>query len=521
MASTLRSIGGSAIRRSLLSSTRPSSSSSLSLLISNSSRTTPSTPARFQRMTLSTQPYNQCLYTPLAEYDPEVQTIIEDETYRQFSGLELIASENLTSLAVMEANGSILTNKYSEGLPGARYYGGNEHIDKLEILCQQRALKAFRLDPQVWGVNVQPYSGSTANFATFTALIDPQDRIMGLGLPDGGHLTHGFYTAKRKISASSIYFQSFPYNINPDSKLIDYEYLEKTAKVFKPKILICGASAYPRDWDYHRLRKIADDQGAFLMMDMAHISGLVAGQVQNNPFEQCDIVTTTTHKTLRGPRAGLIFFRKDKDSTIESRINNAVFPACQGGPHNNTIAAIAVALKQAADPSFQEYAQAVIENSQALAARLVELGYDLQTGGSDNHLVLWDLRPIGLTGSKVEKICDLCHITINKNAVSGDTSAQVPGGVRLGTSALTSRSMGPKEMIEVADFMHRVVQIALKLQAEAGTKQLKDFLVKATEGAGEGKVLLDQLHHDVAVFSRRFGLPGVDVDTIKVPAGQA
>lgn len=473
------------------------------------------------RMSLSTQPYNQLLYTPLAEYDPEVQKIIDDETYRQFSGLELIASENLTSLAVMEANGSILTNKYSEGLPGARYYGGNEHIDKLEILCQQRALKAFRLDPQVWGVNVQPYSGSTANFATFTALIEPQDRIMGLGLPDGGHLTHGFYTAKRKISASSIYFQSFPYNINPQSKLIDYDYLEQTAKVFKPRILICGASAYPRDWDYNRLRKIADDQGAYLMMDMAHISGLVAGQVQNNPFEQCDVVTTTTHKTLRGPRAGLIFFRKDKDASVESRINNAVFPACQGGPHNNTIAAIAVALKQAADPSFQQYAQAVIQNSRALAARLVELGYSLQTGGSDNHLVLWDLRPIGLTGSKVEKICDLCHITINKNAVSGDTSAQVPGGVRLGTSALTSRSMSPSEMVEVANFMHRVVQISLKLQEEAGSKQLKDFLNRATQGDGEGKKLLAQLHHDVGSFSRRFGLPGVDVNSIKKPPSEA
>lgn len=472
---------------------------------------------RTGRMSIATQSFNQSLYTPLEEYDPEVQKIIDDETYRQFSGLELIASENLTSLAVMQANGSILTNKYSEGLPGARYYGGNEHIDKLEILCQKRALQAFRLDPQIWGVNVQPYSGSTANFAAFTALIQPQDRIMGLGLPDGGHLTHGFYTAKRKISASSIYFQSFPYKINPESKLIDYDYLEKTAHVYKPQLVICGASAYPRDWDYNRLRKIADSQGAYLMMDMAHISGLIAGQVQNNPFEYCDVVTTTTHKTLRGPRAGLIFFRKDKDSTIESRVNNAVFPACQGGPHNNTIAGIAVALKQAADPSFQEYAQAVIKNSRALAARLVELGYSLQTGGSDNHLVLWDLRPIGLTGSKVEKICDLCHITINKNAVSGDTSAQVPGGVRLGTSALTSRSMGEKEMVRVADFMHRAVQISLKLQAEAGSKQLKDFLRCATEGNGEGKTLLEQLHTDVGAFSRQYGLPGVDVNSIKVP----
>ncbi|KAH9822333.1 serine hydroxymethyltransferase [Melampsora americana] len=465
--------------------------------------------------TLPTQSFNKSLYTPLATFDPEVQKLIEDETYRQYSGLELIASENLTSLAVMEANGSILTNKYSEGLPNARYYGGNEFIDQLEILCQNRALEAFRLDPKVWGVNVQPYSGSTANFAVFTALIEPQDRIMGLGLPDGGHLTHGFYTAKRKISASSIYFQSFPYNLDPQSKLIDYDYLERTAQVYKPKILICGASAYPRDWDYARLKKIASDQGAYLMMDMAHISGLIAGQAQNNPFEYCDIVTTTTHKTLRGPRAGMIFFKKEKDSSIESKINNAVFPACQGGPHNNTIAAIAVALKQVIDPEFQSYAKAVVENARALGGRLIELGYELQTGGTDNHLVLWDLRPIGLTGSKVEKICDLCHITINKNAVSGDTSAQVPGGVRLGTSALTSRSMGTKEMIEVANFMDRVIKISLKLQTEAGSKLLKDFLKVATEGEGEGKRELDLLKKEVGIFSRRFGLPGVNVEGLK------
>ncbi|EGG00163.1 uncharacterized protein MELLADRAFT_53874 [Melampsora larici-populina 98AG31] len=464
---------------------------------------------------LPTQSFNKSLYTPLATYDPEVQRIIEDETYRQYSGLELIASENLTSLAVMEANGSILTNKYSEGLPNARYYGGNEFIDQLEILCQNRALEAFRLDPKVWGVNVQPYSGSTANFAVFTALIEPQDRIMGLGLPDGGHLTHGFYTAKRKISASSIYFQSFPYNIDPTSKLIDYDYLENTAKVYKPKILICGASAYPRDWDYARLKKIAADQGAYLMMDMAHISGLVAGQAQNNPFEYCDIVTTTTHKTLRGPRAGMIFFKKDSDSSIEAKINNAVFPACQGGPHNNTIAGIAVALKQVIDPEFQSYAKAVVENARALGARLIELGYELQTGGTDNHLVLWDLRPIGLTGSKVEKICDLCHITINKNAVSGDTSAQVPGGVRLGTSALTSRSMGTEEMKEVANFMDRVIKISLKLQKECGSKLLKDFLKVASEGEGEGRKDLEQLKKEVGVFSRRFGLPGVNVEGLK------
>ncbi|KAJ3500160.1 hypothetical protein NMY22_g19353 [Coprinellus aureogranulatus] len=278
---------------------------------------------------------NKVLYAPLSEIDPEIKNIIDKETWRQYTGLELIASENLTSAATMEANGSILTNKYSEGLPNARYYGGNEYIDELEQLCRKRALEAFNLDPAKWGVNVQPYSGSTANFAALTALIQPQDRLMGLGLPDGGHLTHGYYTAKKKMTASSIYFQSFPYSIVSETGLIDYKKLDETAKIYKPRLIICGASAYPRDWEYDTLRKTADREGAWLMCDMAHTSGLVAAQELNNPFEYCDVVTTTTHKTLRGPRAGLIFFRKDLENAkdLEKRVNDAVFPACQGcGP---------------------------------------------------------------------------------------------------------------------------------------------------------------------------------------------
>jgi len=266
---------------------------------------------------------------------------------------------------------------------------------------------------------------------------------MGLGLPDGGHLTHGYYTAKKKITSSSIYFQSFPYRVDPSTGIIDYPQLEVNANLFKPRLLICGGSAYPRDWDYARLRKIADAQGAYLMSDMAHISGLIAAGEQSSPFECCDVVTSTTHKTLRGPRAGLIFFRKDKESDMEARINSAVFPACQGGPHNNvsesslplshqltplqTIAGIAVALKQAADPTFKSYAKQVRANAAAMAKVLSGHGYRLQTDGTENHLVLWDLRPIGLTGSKVEKICDAAHITLNKNAVAGDS--ELPFGL--------------------------------------------------------------------------------------------
>lgn len=447
-----------------------------------------------------------------------MQQIIDDETYRQFTGLELIASENLTALAVMQANGSILTDKYSEGLPGARYYGGNEYIDKLERLTQERALKAFDLDPAVWGVNVQPYSGSTANFAAFTALLQPQDRVMGLGLPDGGHLTHGYYTAKKKITASSIYFQSFPYQVNRETGYIDYERLRTNANLFKPRLVVCGGSAYPRDWDYKTIDSIAREQGAYMLCDMAHISGLVAAKEQNNPFEYCDVVTTTTHKTLRGPRAGLIFFRKDRDD-LEARVNGAVFPACQGGPHNNTIAAVAVALKQAASPEFKQYAVQVRANSQAIARKLVSYGYRLQTDGSDNHLVLWDLRPLGLTGSKIEKLCDFVHITLNKNAVAGDTSAVVPGGVRIGTNSLTSRSMGEKEMETVAEFLHRTVEIAGQLQKEAGSKLLKDFVAKATSGDGEGRKQLLQLKEDVFAFATKYPLPGVpDPSKTKKPA---
>ncbi|CAH7674217.1 pyridoxal phosphate-dependent transferase [Phakopsora pachyrhizi] len=426
------------------------------------------------------KPYNEMLYKTLVEYDPEVQKLIEDETLRQFSSLELNASEKCV----------------------------------LQLLCQTRALETFRLDPKIWGVNVQLYSGSTANLSTFTALIQPQDRIMALSATDGGHSSSGSFTENRKISASSTYFQSFPYSVDPESKLIDYDYLQKMADIYKPKILICGASAYPRDWNFKRLREISDNQEAYLMMDasMAQVSGLVAGQVQNDPFEFCDVVTTTTHKTLRGPRGGLIFFRKDKDPGMESRIKGGVFPGFQGAVHYHSIAAASVALRQAGDPSFRQYAQAVIENSRALAARLVELGYSLQTGGSDNHLVLWDLRPTGLTGSRAGKIFDFCGIIVSKSAVSSDKSIQDQGGVRLGTSALTSRSMGPEQMVEVANFMHRAVQLSLNLQQETRSNQSNDFLRASYEGdEREERKQFAQILRDVQEFSRRFELPGFNV----------
>ncbi len=437
--------------------------------------------------------------------DPEIKLLIDKEKYRQFSCLELIASENFTSLAVMQANGSPLTNKYSEGLPGARYYGGNEFIDQIELLTQKRALEAFRLNPDQWAVNVQPYSGSTANFAVFTGLLTPHDRVMGLELPSGGHLTHGYATPKKKISASAIYFESMGYRVNSETGLVDYDELAKNALLFRPKLIICGASAYPRDWDYARFRQIADSVGAYLMADIAHISGLVAAQEASDPFEYCDVVSTTTHKTLRGPRAGLIFCK----ASLKEQINFAVFPSCQGGPHNNTIAAIATALKHVNTPEFKQYAQQVKLNAVALSDRLVSHGYKLVTGGTDNHLVLWDLRPLGLTGSKMEKICDMVSVTLNKNAVHGDVSALSPGGVRIGTPALTSRDFKEQDFVLVADLLHETCQLALNIQSKCSTKMLKEFVA-----ACENDERVKELKTRVEGFARGFKMPGFDVESI-------
>merc|ERR1711977_611892 len=461
--------------------------------------------------------HKEMLEKSLLDSDPEVAEIMKDEVQRQRESIVLIASENITSRAVFDALGSPMSNKYSEGYPGARYYGGNQHIDQIELLCQRRALAAFHVDPEKWGVNVQCLSGSPANLQVYQAIMPPHGRLMGLDLPHGGHLSHGYQTPQRKISAVSTYFETMPYRVNLDTGIIDYDRLEENALMYRPKVLVAGTSAYCRLIDYARMRKIADLVGAYLVVDMAHISGLIAAGVIPSPFEHADIVTTTTHKSLRGPRGAMIFFRKGVRKTdaktgketlydLEGPINFSVFPGHQGGPHNHTITALAVALKQATTPEFKQYQEQVVKNAKALEVEFKKLGYKLVADGTDSHMVLLDLRPQALDGARVEAVLEQVNIACNKNSIPGDKSALTPCGIRIGAPAMTSRGMGEEDFKRIANYIHQVISICKSVQAglPKEANKLKDFKAKVAGGEVEE---INTLKKEIASWAVTFPLP--------------
>jgi glycine hydroxymethyltransferase len=404
-------------------------------------------------------------FNEIKSFDPEIANAIELELGRQRNNIELIASENIVSKAVMAAMGSPLTNKYAEGYPGKRYYGGCEYVDIAEDLAIERAKELFGAG----FVNVQPHSGAQANFAVFFALLNPGDKVMGMSLAHGGHLTHG-----SPVAISGKQYEIVSYGVEEATGMIDYDKVRQLAIAEKPKLIIAGASAYPRALDFKKFREIADEVGAYFMVDMAHIAGLVAAGLHQNPVPYAHITTTTTHKTLRGPRGGMIL---TNDEELAKLINKAVFPGLQGGPLMHVIAAKAVSFKEALDDSFRDYQTQVVKNAQALATALLERGFNLVSGGTDNHLMLVDLRSKGVTGKETEKMLDAVGITCNKNAIPFDPEKPfVTSGIRLGSPAVTSRGFKEADMVEVADIINMTLTNfeANKEKAAARVKALTD-----------------------------------------------
>lgn len=404
----------------------------------------------------------------------KILSLIKQEEKRQSETLTMIPSENYTYPAVRKAVGSVLMHKYSEGQPGKRYYQGNTYIDEIESLCKKRALEVFSLSKDKWAVNVQALSGSPANLAVYNALLNPGEKILSLFLPDGGHLSHGWQTPSKKITlVSKIYNVDF-YHVEEVGNLIDYDKLERQALKFKPKLIVSGGTAYPREIDHKKIGNIAKKVGAYYLADVAHEAGLIAGKVNKSPFQYADVVTMTTHKTLRGPRGALIFSKVE----FEGAIDSSVFPGIQGGPHNETIAAIAIALEKAKQPGFKKYASQVVKNAKALSLELIDLGFTLISGGTDKHLILIDMRPFELNGWLVGNALETAGIIVNRNTVPFDTASPFyPSGIRLGTPALTVRGMKEKEMkkiaIWIADVVHYLEEMEILMDKEVFATNIK------------------------------------------------
>lgn len=401
--------------------------------------------------------------------DKVLGSLIKKEIKRQDSTIDLIASENCVSRDILDVLGTPLVNKYSEGYPGKRYYPGNEIYDEIEELAKWRALKVFRLSSEAWHVNVQPYSGSPANIAIYLALMNFGDVLMGMELSSGGHLTHG-----HKVSFSGKGYRAVQYSVNPKTGLIDFSEVDRLAKEHKPRVIVSGFTAYSREIDFAKFGKIAKLVGAYHVADISHIAGLVSAGVHSSPFPHADVVMATTHKTLRGPRGAIIFAKRkvtsDKGQEIAELIDKAVFPGIQGGPHNNVTAAKALAFYEALQPSFKKYQRQIVKNAKALAMALIKRGFELVSGGTDNHLMLIDLRNIGLDGLTAEKMLENCGIIANRNTVPGDKSPFKPSGVRLGTPAVTTRGMKEGEMKAIAELIH--LCLIKKLNVKKETEQL-------------------------------------------------
>jgi glycine hydroxymethyltransferase len=438
----------------------------------------------------------------LKQTDPKIYELIEAEKQRKKEGLEMIPSENHTSPSVLEALGSILTDKYSEGYPGKRYYGGNQVIDQIENLAIERAKEAFNVPY----ANVQPYSGSPANFAVYLAVCNPGDTIMGQNLPDGGHISHGW-----KINITSKIFNSISYHVKKDG-YIDMEEVRALAKEHKPRLIWCGATAYVREFPFEEISKIADEIRAYFVADIAHIAGLVISGVHKSPVDFAHIITTTTHKTLRGPRGGIIMVTKKgllKDPELGEKIDKAVFPGgIQGGPHNHQTAAIAVALGEALKPEFKEYGKQIIKNSKALAEGLMEKGVNLVSGGTDNHMVVIDLTSDGPgRGVFLQDALDLAGITVNKNTIPADPSSPFyPSGVRVGVPAITTRGMKEKEMKLIADWIAQIINYIKIYKLPENKEEKKDYLKKFKEEM-IGSDLIKKIKQEVLEFGKNFLIP--------------